>query len=154
MSIILLLSFLSFIPHGKSHPVFLKYFGIIKDAKQTELFLVSETPVAPNEQTAGKLYLSDYEVIKKIELNDSIFNQYKNELFGAKFFSEEKKMCPMQAKYLLRFVKKKKFIHLVFSAENCKKAVIFSSAKKINGKCVELTEDNFFHNSMKDKVLP
>ncbi len=154
MSIIILFSFLSFLPLEKSHPVFLKYYNIIKDAKQTELYLVSDTPVAAEEQTAGKTYLSDYEVIKKIELSEQEVNQFKNELSTNQFYSEDKKMCPFQAKYLLRFVKKKKFIHVVFSTENCKKAIIFSSAKKIKGKRVELTEENYFHKTLKDKILP
>jgi hypothetical protein len=142
--LILFIGLIGFDFSSGKHPIFGKNADIITAPDLVECFQISESPVLSNEQVAGKLYHSDYEVLRKIELSDTA--EIQEALLDAANYSDSKRMCPFQGKFLLRFVKKKKFIHVVISADNCKKCIVFSSEKAINKTYHDFKEESKIFN--------
>lgn len=131
--------------HDK-HPIFHKHQNIINDATEIALYKIYSQPVAPSEQAKTKQYVGDYEVIAKIDLKEEQQNELKKIVLDTKNYVDDKKSCPMQAEYAIKFLKKKHYIVLVISEAACKKSVIASSEKDIHKHYHDLTEENNIHS--------
>ncbi len=142
-NILLVLSMLSM--HDK-HPIFHKHQNIISEANEIILYKVHSQPVAPSEHHKNNQYVGDYEFIAKIDLKEEQQKELKKIVLDTKNYVDDKKSCPMQAEYALKFLKKKHYIVLIISEGACKKSVIASSEKDINKHYHDLAEENDIHS--------
>jgi hypothetical protein len=129
----------------EKHPIFHKHQNIISDASEVLLFKIHSQAIAPAQQDKHKQYAGDYEVVAKIDLKQEQQNDLKKIVLDTKNYVEDKKSCPMQAEYAIKFRKKKHYIILIVSETSCKKSVIISSEKDINRHYHDLAETNDIH---------
>ena len=129
----------------KSHPVFLKHRHVIDKATEITLYEISTNPTLSKEQDSGKTYVQDYEVLKTITLAKDQ-KALQDAILTEGNYITEKKSCPMQAKYALKFVRKKHHITLIVSDSACPKAIIFSSEEDINKKYHDLKTENSIYD--------
>ena len=127
------------------HPIFHKHQNIINDATEITLYKVHSQPTAPAEQDKNKQYVGDYEVISKVDIQEQQQKELQKMVLDTKNYVDDKKSCPMQAEYAIKFLKKKHYIVLVVSEGTCKKSVIASSEKDINKHYHDLEENNAIH---------
>jgi len=130
----------------EKHPIFHKHQNIINGAHEISVFKIYSQPIAPAEQDKNKQYAGDFEVISKIDLKQEQQNELKKLVLDTKNYVEDKKSCPMQAGYAIKFQKKKHYIILIVSEGSCKKSLIISSEKDINKHYHDLAEDNAIHS--------
>ncbi|PKQ68881.1 hypothetical protein [Raineya orbicola] len=123
---------LGMLPDKEKHPIFHKHKDIIEEATEVALYEVKATPIASKDQEKDKVYLGDYEMLKKVEISAENAENLKKAVLDTNNYISEKKTCPMQAKYALKFSKKRHYITLIISENTCEKMIIFSSEKDIN----------------------
>lgn len=129
----------------EKHPIFHKHQNIINDASEVQLLKVHSQATTPAEQDKNKQYAGDYEIIAKIDLKEEQQNELKKIVLDTKNYIDDKKSCPMQAEYAIKFQKKRHYIILIVSEGSCKKTVIASSEKDINKHYHDLSEENAIH---------
>lgn len=127
------------------HPIFHKHQHIINDAKEISLYKIQPQPTAPKEYNKDKVYAGDYEIIQTIDLKEEQKKDLQKMVLDTKNYIDDKKSCPMQAEYAIKFQKKKHYIILIVSEGSCKKSVIFSSEKDINKHYHDFSEENTIH---------
>ncbi|MDX2306127.1 MAG: hypothetical protein NW226_25170 [Microscillaceae bacterium] len=148
---ILLFIMSMFNPEESSHPVFLKHGHIIEKATEIKLSEVSATPVSSADQDPQKVYVQDYEVIREIVLEKDQKALQKTVLDKHNYI-DQKKSCPLQAKYALKFTQGEQFITLIVSEDTCAKVIVFSSEADINHQYHDLKEDNTLNSALKESA--
>ena len=134
------------LPEQEKHPIFHKHQNIINDANEVLLFKIHSRATAPAERDKSKQYAGDYEVIAKIDLKEEQQSEIKRIVLDTKNYIDDKKSCPMQAEYAIKFQKKRHYIVLIVSEGACKKSVIASSKRDINKHYHDLAEENAIHS--------
>jgi hypothetical protein len=144
LSLLLIILFMNSKQAQKEHLVFLRYAHFIKDAKQTTLFLIEDTPTHPKEKVASKKYCLDYEILKTVALTEAVADSLKEIVLEEKnYITEAHKSCPMVAKYAITFTKKNnQSFTLIFSTAPCEKVIINCSKKDFKKSYVDLKEKN------------
>lgn len=127
------------------HPIFHKHQNIINEATEIVLYKINTQPTASSQHNKDKQYVGDYEVMAIIDLKEEQKNELKKMVLDTKNYIGEKKSCPMQAQYAIKFQKKKHYIVLIVSEGACKKSLIVSSQKDINKHYHDLAEENSIH---------
>ena len=140
---LLLISFMQ--TEENNHPIFLKHKHVIDKATEISLYEISTNPTLPTEQDKAKSYIQDYEVLKIIALEKDQ-KPLQDAILEKGNYISEKKSCPMQAKYALKFIRKKHHITLIISDSACPKTVIFSSEEDINKQYHDLKNDSSIYH--------
>lgn len=144
LSLLLIIPFMSSKQPQKEHLIFLQYAHFIKDAKQTTLFLIEDTPTQPKEQVASKKYCLDYEILKTVALTEAVADSLKEIVLEEKnYITEAQKSCPMVAKYAITFKKKNnQSFTLILSSAPCEKVTVSCSKKDFKKSYFDLKEKN------------
>ncbi|TAE50101.1 MAG: hypothetical protein EAZ89_12785 [Bacteroidetes bacterium] len=87
------------------------------------------------EQSKEFMYLSDYQIIKPIALDDSAADELKKVISYASMYNGENiKSCPFIGKYGIALSNKdEEYLHLILSSEACPKCQIFASDTALSG---------------------
>jgi hypothetical protein len=128
---------------NNSDPKMDKQRQVIEQAQEIELFEVEDYPTAPKEQVKISSYLADYRVLKKIEISPQVQKDLQTAALDTQnYILDEKKTCPFEGRYALRFTNQKEQVVLVLSARNCPKVIIASNQKKVDKLYYDLKADN------------
>lgn len=103
------------------------YQKAVDEATTVKLYTLAATPVQKESQTAGKVYVADYEVLQEIPLSEAQQSMLKEKALALKDATvPPARRCPFQGKYALQFDGK---ISLVFSTSPCNKMTVSDAGK-------------------------
>lgn len=144
-SIILLLAILSLSCCDISKPM-----KKIKSAKNLRLVKVEMTPTLPDQQSAEKKYLLDYEITDEVNLTHEDKRNLKRELTNREnYTTENTKKCPFMAQYIVS-VDNQHF--MVLSLSPCGKVIISDRNTSLEER-FELTEGNHLEAAIQEIVM-
>ena len=106
----------------KNEKQFLKY---IEKTTEIQCYLIEQYPTDPSKQATNELYLLDYKILEQVELSKTQQDDLKSYFLNTEnYTSKVARTCPFIGKYALTFGNEKDILEMVFSREQCPKALV------------------------------